>query len=102
MVNPNGHILICIKSLGLKNKVTLKVWIAPESTKSLKGHQQFNNLLFSACTREKSGKKGEKGPIKKPRCLMGKSWRLFALLKQGGKRKSYGKLAKLWQAKYET
>jgi hypothetical protein len=35
MVNLNDHIMIHVKSLGLKDKVTLKIGVTPQSTKTL-------------------------------------------------------------------
>ena len=35
MINLDRHVLICVKSFGLKNKVTLEIWVAPQSAKAL-------------------------------------------------------------------
>ena len=35
MINPDRHVLICVKSLGLKNKVTLEIRVAPQKAKTL-------------------------------------------------------------------
>jgi len=50
MVNSNGHVFICIKSLRLKNEVTLKVWVTPQAHEGIQWYHvcKILRLLHSA------------------------------------------------------